>query len=62
MYISCLLCRFHLHLVPNANPISSGIWALDKVYSRLLELGSALVLLSDFDPIGKLMLYKYLIK
>ena len=29
MYISCFLCRFHLHLVPNANPISSGIWALD---------------------------------
>ena len=28
MYISCLLCRFHLHLVPNTNPISSGIWAL----------------------------------
>ena len=26
MYISCFLCRFHLHLVPNANPISSGIW------------------------------------
>ena len=28
MYISCFLCRFHLRLVPNANPISSGIWAL----------------------------------
>ena len=27
MYISCFLCRFHLRLVPNANPISSGIWA-----------------------------------
>ena len=26
MYISCFLCRFHLRLVPNANPISSGIW------------------------------------
>ena len=22
------LCRFHLRLVPNANPVSSGIWAL----------------------------------
>ena len=28
MYISCFLCRFHLRLVPNANPISGGIWAL----------------------------------
>ena len=27
MYISCFLCRFHLRLVPNANSISSGIWA-----------------------------------
>ena len=27
MYISCFLCRFHLRLVPNANPIASGIWA-----------------------------------
>ena len=31
MYISCFLCRFHLRLVPNANPISGGIWALGKV-------------------------------
>ena len=30
MYISCFLCRFHLRLVPNANPISSGIWALKR--------------------------------
>ena len=29
MYISCFLCRFHLRLVPNANPISGGIWALE---------------------------------
>ena len=28
MYISCTLCRFHLRLAPNANPVSSGIWAL----------------------------------
>ena len=28
MYISHFLCRFHLRLVPNANPISSGISAL----------------------------------
>ena len=28
MYISCFLCRFHLCLVPNTNPISSGIWTL----------------------------------
>ena len=28
MYISCFLCRFHLRLVPKANPISNGIWAL----------------------------------
>ena len=27
VYISCFLCRFHLRLVPNANPFSSGIWA-----------------------------------
>ena len=31
MYISYFLCRFHLRLVPNANPISSGIWALHKL-------------------------------
>ena len=29
MYISGFLCRFQLRLVPNANPISSGIWALE---------------------------------
>ena len=34
MYISCFLCRFHLHLVPNANPISSGIWALMSVFQK----------------------------
>ena len=28
MYISCFLCRFHLRLVANANPVSGGIWAL----------------------------------
>ena len=28
MYISFFLCRFHLRLGPNANPISGGIWAL----------------------------------
>ena len=28
MYISYFLCRFHLRLVVNANPVSSGIWAL----------------------------------
>ena len=33
MYISCFLCRFHLRLVLNANPISSGIWASDKAYT-----------------------------
>ena len=29
MYISYFLCRFHLRLVVNANPVSSGIWALE---------------------------------
>ena len=29
MYISCFLCLFHLHLEPNANPVSIGIWALE---------------------------------
>ena len=29
MYISCFLCRFHLRLVANANPVSGGIWALN---------------------------------
>ena len=29
MYISFFLCRFHLRLGPNANPISGGIWALE---------------------------------
>ena len=28
VYISCFLYRFHWRLVANANPISSGIWAL----------------------------------
>ena len=28
MYISFFVCRFHLRWVANANPISSGIWAL----------------------------------
>ena len=28
MYISYFLCRFHLRLVVNAKPVSSGIWAL----------------------------------
>ena len=32
MYISFFLCRFHLRLGPNANPISGGIWALRKKY------------------------------
>ena len=32
MYISCFLCRFHLRLVPNANPISSGIWPLKDIF------------------------------
>ena len=27
MYISYCLCQFHLRLVANANPVSSGIWA-----------------------------------
>ena len=35
MYISCFLCIFHLRLVPKANPISSGIWAI--VFSILLQ-------------------------
>ena len=34
MYISCFLCRFHLRLVPNGNPISSGIWTLLLVTNR----------------------------
>ena len=33
MYISFFLCIFHLRLVPNANPISGGIWALQSVNS-----------------------------
>ena len=36
MYISCFLCRFHLRLVANANPISGGIWAL-KVSHMVFE-------------------------
>ena len=41
MYISCFLCRFHLRLVPNSNPISSGIWALSppKFNFRLVTDG-----------------------
>ena len=36
MYISCFLCRFHLRWVPNANPISSGIWTIEYCLSMLL--------------------------
>ena len=46
MYISCFLCRFHLHLVPNANPISSGIWTLD--ISNLKQSGAGLKSLSIY--------------
>ena len=31
MYISCCLCPFRLHWVPNGNPVSSGIWALKTI-------------------------------
>ena len=37
MYISYFLCRFHLHLVVNAKPVSSGIWALVVIYLRVLD-------------------------
>ena len=37
MYISYFLCRFHLHLVVNAKPVSSGIWALVVIYLRILD-------------------------
>ena len=29
MYILGCLCQFHLHWVPNANPVSGGIWAIE---------------------------------
>ena len=38
MYISYFLCRFHLHLVANANPVSGGIWALETNGRMLFEL------------------------
>ena len=38
MYISCFLCRFHLCLVPNANPISSGICAVEDVVPWIILL------------------------
>ena len=28
MYISCCLCSFHLHWLPNGNLVYSGIWTL----------------------------------
>ena len=31
------LCRFHLRLVPNANPVSSGIWAYVILVGFALE-------------------------
>ena len=34
MYISYFLCRFYLLLVVNANPVSSGIWAIVFIYIR----------------------------
>ena len=44
MYISCFLCIFHLRLVPNANPISGGIWALEYpltygIIEKINEIG-----------------------
>ena len=38
MYILYFLSRFHLRLVPNANPIPSGIWALDLFIRNLSRL------------------------
>ena len=43
MHISCFLCRFHLRLVPNANPISSGIWALSFTHRILNDSVDAII-------------------
>ena len=52
MYISYFLCRFHLHLVVNAKPVSSGISALVLVISALMDLTVKSSLLSkDFVQI-----------
>ena len=52
MYISYFLCRFHLRLVVNAKPVSSGIWALLGIFgvkSRVQSKGQALNVLSKMN-------------
>ena len=39
MYISCFLCRFHLHRAPNANPFLGGIWALQYGKFNWIQIG-----------------------
>ena len=52
MYISYFLCRFHLRLVVNAHPVSSGILAIVLVISALMDLTVKSSLLSkDFVQI-----------
>ena len=43
MYISFFLCRFHLRLGPNANPISGGIWALVSKVKSIPPLAACLL-------------------
>ena len=50
MYISCFLCRFLLRLVPNANPISSGIWAYIFT-SRWRGRGATLISKPRYHPV-----------
>ena len=46
MNILCFLCRFHLRLVANANPVSGGIWAygayeqLTPIYDNVSAIGT----------------------
>ena len=35
MYISCCLCQFHSHWVPNGNLVFGGIWALCFLTSKM---------------------------
>ena len=43
MYISFFLCRFHLRLGPNANPISGVIWALEFDSYETLKNDSSII-------------------
>ena len=70
MYISYFLCRFHLSLVVNAKPVSSGISALEFCFSKAVfpkiyhthapfKVISAILLLQHLRSISSSLTYDY---